>query len=129
MNELVLALLLIQGTGSIDGAVVRAGSNEPLPETQIVIAAIGRPLRESRVAATDAEGKFRVADLPAGSYRLFFEREGFVRGEYGQRSSGKPGVEIEIASGKTISGIVQPLTAASVIYGRIVNAASDPIPR
>src|SRR5678815_2637220 len=87
-----------------------------------------RPLRESRVATTDIEGRFRIGDLPAGNYRLFFEHEGFIRGEYGQRSPGKPGTEVVVAAGRDVSGIQQPLTAASVLYGRIVNATNDPVP-
>ena len=128
MNALVLALFLIQSSGTVEGTVVRAGSNEPLPETQIVVAPVSRSLRESRVAATNSEGKFQVTDLPAGSYRLFFEHDGFVRGEFGQRSPGTPGVEIEITPGRTVSGIVQPLTATGVIHGRVVNGANDALP-
>ena len=64
-----------------------------------MIARAGGALRDSRVAATDAEGKFSILGLSDGSYRLFFEREGFVRGEYGQRSPGKPGITIDIVGG------------------------------
>ena len=128
MSGLALTLLLVQGMGSIDGAVLRAGSNDALPQTQVVAAPVGRPLRESRVATTDIEGRFRIGDLPAGNYRLFFEHEGFIRGEYGQRSPGKPGTEVVVAAGRDVSGIQQPLTAASVLYGRIVNATNDPVP-
>ena len=127
MNTLILTLLLVQGTGAIDGTVVRSGSSDPLPQTQIVIARVGAALRDSRIAATDANGKFSISGLSDGSYRLFFEREGFVRGEYGQRSPGKPGIPIDIAAGKNVSGIVQPLTAEGTILGRVVNASGEPV--
>jgi hypothetical protein len=127
MNGLLLSLLLLQGTSSIDGTVVQALNQGPLSQTQIVAVPVGGLLKDSKTAVSDGDGRFRIEGLAAGSYRLFFEHDGFVRAEYGQRVSGKSGVPLEISGGKTTSGITIPLTATSAIYGKVVNAANDPV--
>src|SRR5262245_25134623 len=111
MNGLVLALLLLQGTSSIDGIVVRASDKQPVAQTQIVAVPVGGPLKDSHIATTDAAGRFHINGFQPGSYRLFFEHDGFVRAEYGQNAPGKSGVPIEIAAAKSVSGITVPLTA------------------
>jgi uncharacterized surface anchored protein len=127
MNGLALALLLLQGTSSIDGVVVRASDKRPVAQTQIVAVPVGGPLKDSRIATTDAAGRFNINGFPPGSYRLFFEHDGFVRAEYGQGAPGKSGVPIEIAAGKSVSGITVPLTATAAIHGRVINGSNDPV--
>ncbi len=127
MNGLLLSLLLLQGTSSIDGTVVQALDQRPLSQTQIVAVPVGGLLKDSKTAVSDGDGRFRIDGLASGSYRLFFEHDGFVRAEYGQRAPGKAGVPFEITGGKTANGISVPLTATSAIYGKVVNAANDPV--
>jgi hypothetical protein len=127
MTGLLLALLL-QGTPSIEGTVVHALSQQPVAGTQIVAVPVGGQWKESRTTATDAAGQFSIGNLAPGSYRLFFEHDGFVRGDYAQRAPGKAGVPIEIAAGKSVMGITVHLTPTATIYGRVTNSASnDPV--
>jgi hypothetical protein len=127
MNRLLLSLLLLQGTSSIDGTVVQALDQRPLSQTQIVAVPVGGLLKDSKIAVSDGDGRFRIEGLASGSYRLFFEHDGFVRAEYGQRALGTAGVPLAITGGKTTTGITVPLTATSAIYGKVVNAANDPV--
>src|SRR4030095_2113794 len=127
MSGLLLALLLLQGTPSIEGTVVDASNQQPVAHTQIVAVPIGGQWKDSRTAVSDAAGKFSIGGLAPGSYRIFFEHDGFVRAEYGQRAPGKAGVPLEIAGAKNISGITIPLTPTATIYGRVINGSSDPV--
>lgn len=127
MNAILLAILLLQGTSSIEGTVVEAADQRPLAQTQIVAVAVGGLLKDSRITTTGADGKFSITGLAPGSYRMFFERTGFLRSEYGQRAAGKAGVPLEVTAGKSVSGITIPLTRAAAIYGRVINASNDPV--
>src|SRR5438874_1494283 len=123
MKGLLLALLL-QGTPSIEGTVVHALSQQPVAGTQIVAVPVGGQWKDSRTTASNAAGQFSIGNLAPGSYRLFFEHDGFVRADYGQRAPGKAGLPIEIIAGKKVSGITVPLTPTATIYGQVVNASN-----
>src|SRR6186713_1616840 len=100
MSGFILALLILQGTLSIDGTVVQASDQRPIAQTQIVAVRVDGLLKDSKTAVSDGSGRFRIQGLVPGSYRLFFEHDGFLRAEYGQRSSGKAGVPLELDAGK-----------------------------
>jgi hypothetical protein len=127
MIGLLLALLLLQGTSSIEGTVVNAANQQPVAQTQIVAVPVGGQWKDSRTTTTDSAGKFSLGGLTPGSYRVFFEHDGFVRGEYGQRATGKAGVPIDIAAGKNIAGVTVPLTATATIHGQVINGSNDPV--
>jgi hypothetical protein len=69
-----IALVLFSGncmadaeqTGTIEGRVVEAESQTPLPGTNVLV--LGTPLG----AATDADGRFRIARVPVGNWVLRF---------------------------------------------------------
>jgi hypothetical protein len=64
---------LRQGTASLTLTVTRADRNQPLPDIPVEIESVGdgsAPIRRFQVR-TDAQGRFSLDRLPAGSYRLF----------------------------------------------------------
>src|SRR5262245_3412269 len=127
MIGIMLALFILQGTSSIDGTVVQASDQRPVAQTQIVAVPVGGLLKDSKTAVSDDAGRFRIEGMAPGSYRLFFERDGFMRAEYGQRAPGKAGVPLEITSGRNATGISVPMTATAAIYGRVLTASNDPV--
>src|SRR5437660_3635579 len=68
-----------------------------------VVGSDGRPLRQARVSivegttrrslteTTDAEGRFEIATVPAGTYAVTARKTGFATMEYGQRKPSDPG--------------------------------------
>jgi len=74
-----IALVLFSGncmadaepTGTIEGRVVEAESQTPLPGTNVLV--LGTPLG----AATDADGRFRIARVPVGNWVLRFDYIGY----------------------------------------------------
>lgn len=127
MNSWFLALLVLQGTLSIEGTVANALNQEPVAQTQIVAVPAGGQWKDSRISATDAAGHFSIGGLAPGSYRIFFEHDGFIRTEYGQRAPGKSGVPIEIVASKNISGLTIPLTPTAAIHGQVINGSNEPV--
>ena len=67
--------------------------------------------RESRVATTDAQGRFEIRELPAGRYTMTASKGGFVSLQYGQRRPSESGTPIELADAQTIDKITIALAA------------------
>lgn len=66
----------VEGTlaqGTVTGTVVDASDSEPLPGVNVVVEGLGRG------AATDAEGEFRIAEVPAGEITLSATFVGYQR--------------------------------------------------
>ena len=78
-------------------------------------------------ATTDDLGKFVLRDVDEGSYRLFVARNGFVRGEYGQRSVNRPGTVITVRAGQQITDVAFRLIPASTISGRVMDSTGEPL--
>src|SRR6186997_218757 len=85
-----------QGTGTLQGTVVSTVGNVPVASASVVIARVGGALSDYRAVETDTAGKFTVRDLVSGSYRIYAERDGFLRGEHGSRFSGTAGTPVNI---------------------------------
>ena len=79
------------GTARIAGQVVNAETGKPL--RRAVVRASSPELREGRSVSTDNEGRWKIAELPAGRYSIFVSKGGYVTLQYGQRrpfEQGKP---------------------------------------
>jgi hypothetical protein len=115
-----IALLLAQAPGaSIEGVVVRAGTNEPIAGAQV---GVGNSPR----VTTDQTGRFSIKDLRAGSYTLSVLSNGYARHVYGQRQPGGPGAPITLTQGQALN-LTIPMTPAGNINGRIRSADGRPI--
>ena len=66
---------LAQTTGSLSGQVVDASSQAPVGDA--VVIAQSPALQGEQTAVTDASGSFEITLLPAGSYTLTVQREGY----------------------------------------------------
>jgi hypothetical protein len=129
---LLISLLLVQQRpigASIEGQVVRAGTTQTLRESRILLTKVGGRLADSIVASTDADGRFAIANIPSGRWRVFADHDDYVRGEYGQRSITQPGSPVELVEGQRLGNLTLSLTPVGVITGRITNRNGLPVPR
>ncbi len=67
----------------VAGSVVDAATGEPLGGTDLQLELTGSDpdnpwMRAGKSATTDSQGRFRMADVPAGTYRLKLSRAGFA---------------------------------------------------
>ena len=53
-------------------------------------------VRDSRLATTDAQGRFEIRELAAGRYTVTASKGGFVTLQYGQRRPGESGTPLEL---------------------------------
>src|ERR1051325_5806580 len=123
-------------TATIEGFVIRAGTNEPVSRARItVLKTMGpggapnppgpRPIIPT--VNSDNQGHFVVSNLDPGSYSLTAQRNGFAMQAYGERMPGRPGVPVNVVAGQTLKDIVFRLIPAGTISGRVADSAGEPI--
>jgi len=123
----------------MEGYVLQAGSGDPVAKAQVTLTRVINPPAVPPTAAnplppnipippatTDATGKFSFANLEPGPYRISAGRNGFVRVNYGERTSGGPGTVVEIPSGQTLKDVTFRLIPTAAVSGRIRDASGEP---
>ncbi len=112
--------------GSIAGIVLDATSGEPLGKARIFLR---KPESRSRPQVTKSgpDGKFLLADIEPGRYRLSVQRNRYAPQEYGQRTPNRPGTTLTLQPGQDLGGVVFSLVRAGVIVGRIVDEDNEPM--
>lgn len=119
----------VPARGSIGGSVVQVGSREPLEDIRVdLVPEQPSPSRlHSSPARTDAQGRFVFKDLAAGTYRLLFSANGFVRREYGQRVFQGRGALLRLAADETIQDLTVELTPTGGVSGTVVDNDKQPL--
>ncbi|MCM3879784.1 MAG: carboxypeptidase-like regulatory domain-containing protein [Vicinamibacterales bacterium] len=115
----------VKGTSKISGRVVSADTGNPIRRAQVRVNA--PDVRVNRVATTDNQGHFEVAELPAARYRLQISKAGYVTLEYGQARPFEAGKPLDLADGQLLDKIDFSLPRGSVIAGRITDEFGEPI--
>lgn len=113
------------GTGRLRGRVVASDTGTPLRRAQV--RAASSAARTTRLTTTDAEGRYEVANLPAGRYTISVNKAGYVGLEFGQRRPFEGGRPLDLTDGQIAERIDFALPRGSVIAGRITDEAGDPI--
>ena len=112
--------------GSISGVVVDASGGEPLSKARIFLR---KPESRSQPQVTKSgpDGKFLLANIEPGRYRLSVQRNRYSRQEYGQRGPNRPGTTLTLQPGQDLGGVVFRLVRAGVIAGRIIDEDNEPM--
>lgn len=114
------------GTSTVSGLVVAASTGQPVRRAYVRMT--GQELPGGRAALTDADGRYRLEELPAGRYTIQVSKPSFVTVAFGQRRPLQPGTPVEIAAGQTLDDIDVQLPRGSVITGQLVDEEGEPLP-
>src|SRR5437899_6271843 len=112
--------------GSVQGQVFNAASGEPLRKASVTLRKQEGP-GQPMAASTDATGTFSLTGAEPGTYRLFAERNGFVRQEYCARGPDKAGTLLTIGKGQQVTGLALRLLPQAVVTGRILDDDGEPV--
>lgn len=107
------------------GQIVAADTGAPIRRAQVRLSS--PEAREGRLAATDAQGRFEIKQLPAGRYTMTASKGGFVSLQYGQRRPSESGTPIELGDGQTLDKLQIALPRGSVLGGRITDEFGEPV--
>ncbi len=110
-------------TAMIAGRVTTADTGAPVRGAEVRAMSDGGV---SRLAATDADGRFEVRDLPAGTYRVAVSRSGFVSVQFGQRRPGEAVTTIDLSQGERFTASLA-LLRGGVIAGRVFDRFGEPV--
>jgi hypothetical protein len=114
------------GTSVIRGRVVRADTGEPLRRVQVRVDEWStKDLAGPAATMTDAEGRYELAQLPAGRYQLKARRGGYVEVAYGQRRPFERGRPLEVGEGAVLKDIDFALPPGAVVTGRVVDERGE----
>jgi len=115
------------GTAKVEGRVVHRRTGEPIPRATVSLRTSDN--RQGLTATADAEGKFVIGEVAAGSYRIGAERRGFLRGDFGSRRQFQSGSLVTVADGQEVKGIDIKLEPQSVISGQVLDENGEPLDR
>jgi hypothetical protein len=110
-------------SASIYGRITTADSGAPVRRAEV------RALNDrgiTRLATTDADGRYELRDMPAGAYRITVSKSGFVTVSFGQRRTAEAVKTIELAEGQRVAANIS-LPRGSAIAGRILDDAGEPV--
>ena len=120
------------GTGLIVGQVVDQTTGRAVPDVAVTLVQPGyvRPggnLTNSRPVLSDAQGRFVLRGIPAGTYKITARRLGYVESLYGALTPDGDGKAITLAEGGRFGDATVRLWKLGAIGGRVVDDAGDPI--
>ena len=125
-------------TVSIEGRIVSAVTGEPVRQANVTVMLLpptggigGRGRPPGAAAASDADGRFKLENLPPGRYLLAAEKTGFLRQQYGA-APGQPAqsaTPLSGAPGENIKDIEFRLTPQGIISGKVMDENGEPVPQ
>jgi hypothetical protein len=110
-------------SASIYGRITTADSGTPIRRAEV------RALNDrgiTRMATSDADGRYELRDMPAGAYRVTVSKSGFVTVSFGQRGTAEAAKTIDLAEGQRVAANMS-LPRGSAIAGRILDDAGEPV--
>ncbi len=118
---------------SLSGQVVNAITAEPVRRALLTLRRIDSSpavtnIRVTNAITTDAAGRFAIAGIEPGTYRLSAERSGFLAAQYGSRGPGKAGTPLVLTGGQKSGDLLLSLYPHSIISGRVLDEEGEPMP-
>jgi uncharacterized protein (DUF2141 family) len=112
------------GSGALAGTVTADASGRPIAYAAVVI--IGASTGALRVTATDADGRFAAAGLPADRYLVGASKAPYLGAVAGARRPARPGTPVAVGDGQKVSDVAIRLPLGAVIAGMIADERGQP---
>ena len=115
--------------GSISGVVVSDDADaRPVRRAMVSLNAVDttRGTSGPGQVVTDDNGRFAFSSLPPGRYSLAAEKPAYVRSAYGARRPGRPGTQIQIASGQQFP-VTLRIARGAVVTGVVADPQGEPM--
>jgi hypothetical protein len=113
------------GTAALSGRVLAGDTGRPLRRALVRASSSETP--QGRSVSTDADGRWQLKNLPAGSYRVNVSKGGYVDIAFGQQRPFEAGKVLELADAQTIDKLEVTLPRAGVVTGRVLDEFGEPL--
>jgi len=111
----------------VEGTVLNSITGHPVRKARLTLA----PLKDGEpvTGATDAQGKYALANVPPGEYLLDASRDGYSAQRYGAKKPGEEqkGETLSLAPGSVKTKVDLQMTPLGAIFGHIRDEDGDPI--
>ncbi|HNY39477.1 MAG TPA: carboxypeptidase regulatory-like domain-containing protein [Bryobacteraceae bacterium] len=132
-SAMILAFLVLgQDTGkkaSIEGRVLNSITGDGVRKAEVMLAGRGQRTQAGSAqlaplaTLTDAEGRFRVESVDAGTYTVIVQKAGFQT----ERRTGFGNRPVNVTSGQSVTGLEYKLIPQAVVSGRVLDEDGDPV--
>ncbi|MBV9761797.1 MAG: carboxypeptidase regulatory-like domain-containing protein [Acidobacteriaceae bacterium] len=110
----------------VEGAVFNKVSGAPVKRAHVKFIRLDTQDLPETYADTDASGRFSMSLAP-GQYRIWVERAGFSRLNYGASSTAGAGKALTLSPGQELRDISFGISPLGVISGRVLDDDGDPM--
>jgi protocatechuate 3,4-dioxygenase beta subunit/5-hydroxyisourate hydrolase-like protein (transthyretin family) len=114
-------------TCRVSGMVVKLADGAPLRNATVQLEN-GEDREHTIATKTATDGRFELKNIPAGRYKLYVWRNGFVETEYGKKKPSDPGAAFSLSPGEIKKDLVFRLIPAAVITGRVFDEDGEAVP-
>jgi len=118
------------GTAVVRGRVVEAATGRGLSRVQVranTTMTGPPPVPYPWAAMTDADGRYEIKGIPAGTYAIAATKPNYVRSAFGAERVEGPGKRMTLTDGQVLDKIDLRLVRAGVVTGRVVDEFGDPV--
>ncbi|HEX8161551.1 MAG TPA: carboxypeptidase-like regulatory domain-containing protein [Pyrinomonadaceae bacterium] len=115
------------GAGAVAGRVTR-DEGKPAANVPVLLVVADYNAKPVARTTTDADGRYRIANVPVGRYRVRALAPAFASPE--ERAGGDvylPGKTVNVGAGEAVEGVDLTLVRGGVITGRVTNAEGKPV--
>ena len=114
-------------SGSVTGTVIVAGTAAPIPDAEIAISTAGALFETT----TDANGRFSLANVPAGRHTVVIRADGFFPASAAPEAVFQLGAEVPVTVAPEASSVsVGPvaMVRGAIITGTVLDTQGRPLP-
>jgi carboxypeptidase family protein len=110
---------------TVQGQIIQQLGGQPIRKANVRLSGIaeGQGDAADLVAVTDAGGHFKIEDVKPGTYRVGYDRSGFVDAE--KRHHGNR-MLLSLEAGQEMKDLVFHMAPAAVITGKVTDIDGDP---
>lgn len=117
----------VSGTSSITGRITALGNGGPVARARVRLSTPGGPLTSPRATLTDADGRYRFDDLPAGSgYVVTASKSGYAARGFGEGPPSKPPTPLALTENVRMETVDIALVDEVLITGRVNDEDETP---
>jgi protocatechuate 3,4-dioxygenase beta subunit len=112
--------------GTIEGIVIDSVTSAPIKDAEISLIAEQHDRESPQGISTDEKGRFELAGIAPGQYRLFARARTYVDQNGGQAAD-RHGMLLTLAPHQHLTGLTVALEPSAVIYGHVLDEKGKPL--